>query len=124
MHKSRGRQGDPETDSDCGSGGACGCDQPKPSVFETVLADAVHRPDDQRNDADLYAQEEGFQQRLLQVELLIQPRENKHEHQPRQHETEAGQEAAQPTALHHPKVDAQLVRFRAGKDLVDGKQAG
>ena len=88
-----------------------------------MLADAVHRAHDEGYDSDLDAQEGGLQGRLLQVELLVKPCEGKDEEQPGQHEAEACEHASQPAALHHPEVDAELVRFRARQHLIDRQQA-
>ena len=56
------------------------------------------------------------------VELLVQPGDPEHEQQSRQHEAEPGEQSAEPPALHHPEVDAELVRLGPGKHLVDGEQ--
>ncbi len=75
---------------DRGGRSADGCDRPEPSIDQRMLGDAMHRADDQRDDAKLHAQEKRFQQRLLQVQLRVKPREAKHEQQARQHESQAG----------------------------------
>ena len=58
-----------------------------------------------------------------QVGLDVEDREAEHEQEAGQHEAEAGEEAAQPAAAQAAEVDAELVRLRAGKDLVDGEQS-
>ena len=56
-----------------------------------------------------------------EVGLDVEDREAEHEDEARQHEAEPGEEAAELAAAQPPEVDAQLVRLRPGKHLVDGE---
>jgi len=55
------------------------------------------------------------------VGLDVKDRQPEHEQEAGQHESETGEEAAELAASDSPEVDAQLVRLRTGKDLVDGQ---
>ena len=58
-----------------------------------------------------------------EVGLDVEDREAEHEDEAGQHEAEPGEEAAELAAAQPAEVDAELVRLRAGQDLVDGEQS-
>ena len=57
-----------------------------------------------------------------QICLDVEDREAEHEDEARQHEAEAGEEAAHLAAAEAAEVDAELMSLWAGEDLVDGEQ--
>ncbi len=86
-------------------------------------ADAMYGANDQRDHADLDAEQEGRVWRLIEIQPGVGPGQAEHQQKARQHETGAGDNAPDPPALHHAEMDAQFMRFRTGHDLIDGEQA-
>ena len=86
-------------------------------------ADPVHGADDQRDHADLHAEEQRRERRLREVEPEIEPGQGQHQDEAGQHEAEPGEQAAEPPAGQHADMDAKLVRLRPRQHLIDGEQA-
>lgn len=57
-----------------------------------------------------------------QVGFDVEDREAEHEQEARQHEAEAGEEAAELAASQSPEVDAELVSLGAGEHLIDREE--
>ena len=74
------------------------------------------RPDRRRQPVEEAVQVPG------EIGLDVEDREAEHEDEARQHEPEAGEEAAELAAAQAAEVDAELVGLGAGKDLVDRQQ--
>ena len=90
------------------------------SVMKTPL-ETYERPRDHSADGGLQPVEE-LVEMPGEVGLDVEDRQRQHEHEAGQHEAEASEEAAELAAPDPAEVDAQLVRLRARKHLVDGER--
>jgi len=87
-----------------------------------VIGNSVNSANDKRDHGDLDAEKNASDLGLFKIEPLIQPSDADDQEQARQHKCGASKQPAQPFSLHHPEMHTKLVRFRAGKHLIDREQ--
>jgi hypothetical protein len=88
-----------------------------------VPTNPVARAHNQRDHRRLNPEKHGLKRGRREIEREVEPREQKHQHEARQHEAEPSKHAAPAAPCQHPEMDAQLVRLRSGQHLVDREQA-
>ena len=84
--------------------------------------EAKQRAGDQRRDRGREAVED-LVEVAGEVGLDVEVREQEHQQEAREHESEAGGEPPEAPAADPPEVDAQLCRLGTGEHLVDGEGA-
>jgi hypothetical protein len=104
-----------------GDGGDRG-DGPQPAVGERVLADAMHRADDEPDHRRLRAAERALEGRCNAVRH-VEPRQREHQDEAGQHEAEPGEHAAEAAARDRSEIHAQLGGLGTGQHLVHGEDA-
>ena len=68
---------------------------PEPGVQQHMACDAMHRTDDQRGDRGLHRGEHDSQcSAPIQPEAHVEPRDQEHQREARQHEAEPGENSA------------------------------